>query len=184
MLALKKLIKKRLMVVYPVMIVSLLMVIFPTNVFAQEKKEAKKKQQKQGFDFYAKTPLNASLRSVVVPGWGQFFNQQKTKGCIVAGATLLSLTTAVLMSNKANSTYSDYEAKGVANDPLYDDYSTQFNTSVMFGCITAAIWVWGAVDAYLFAPSSSANLEKLGEQGLAFEIKEKQQFVLVYSKRF
>lgn len=182
MLVLKKLVKKQLILLYPVVIISFLML--PTEVFAQAQG---KWEVKDGFDFYAKTPINASLRSLVLPGWGQVFNQQKTKGYIIAGATLLSLTAAIVMYNKANDTYSEYEDKGIPDDPLYDDYSKELDTSRIFGYLTAAIWIWGVVDAYLFATSSTTTSKKHenGHSGwISFELKEREQFALVYKKQF
>ncbi len=141
----------------------------------------------EGFDFYAKTPFNAGLRSLLLPGWGQFFNQERTKGYVIAGATVLSLAAAIMMYNKANDTYNEYQDKGIRDDPLYDDYSKQLDQSRIFGYLTAGVWVWGVVDAYLFASSRDATSKvdkeiRLGR--ISFEMQRREQFALVYKKQF
>lgn len=101
----------------------------------------------RAYNFKAQTPMNAALRSLLIPGLGQFFNEQPTKGFILVGAEAASIGVAFMLHSKANSTYEDYEQK--RTDALYDDYSSQFDTANMFVYLSAAIWAWNVVDAYL-----------------------------------
>lgn len=99
------------------------------------------------YNFKAQIPMNAALRSLLIPGWGQFFNEQPTKGLILVGAEAVAIGGAFMLHSKANSTYEDYEQK--RTDTLYDDYSSQFDTANMFVYLSAAIWAWNVVDAYI-----------------------------------
>lgn len=111
--------------------------------------------REETYNFNSKSPMNASLRSLMLPGWGQFFNEQPTKGLIFAGAELIAVGTAFMMSAKANSTYSDYETKRTSS--LYDDYSSQIDTANMFVYLAAAIWAGNVFDAYLSADSGTST---------------------------
>jgi len=114
--------------------------------------------REETYNFNTKSPGNAALRSLMLPGWGQFFNEQPTKGMIFAGAELVAIGTAFMMSSKANSTYSDYETKRTSS--LYDDYSSQINTANMFVYAAAAIWVGNIIDAYLSGDSETSTPKK------------------------
>lgn len=111
--------------------------------------------REETYNFNTKSPLNAAARSLMLPGWGQFFNEQPTKGLIFAGAELIAIGTAFMMSSKANSTYSDYETK--RTNTMYDDYSSQINTANMFVYAGAAIWLGNIIDAYLSADSGTGR---------------------------
>ena len=174
---LRREIKRGLVLLYPMVIICFL--LLPANAFAQDKWKTQ-----EGFDFYAKTPMNASLRSLLLPGWGQFFNQQKTKGYIITVGALAGLTGAILMYGKANDTYSEYEDNGIPDDSLYDDYCAQLDTSRMYGYVAAAFWTWGVIDAYLFASSSTTSAKGEKKEGLVFQMQGTERFVLAYNKLF
>lgn len=110
------------------------------------------------YNFNSKSPMNAAVRSLILPGWGQFFNEQPTKGLIFAGAELIAIGTAFMMSSSANSAYSDYETQRTT--ALYDDYSSKIDTANMFVYLAAAIWMGNVVDAYLSADSGPSTPKK------------------------
>lgn len=111
----------------------------------------------QYLDLSHKTPSNAAIRSAVVPGWGQYFNGDKTRAGIVAGAEAALIVSSVIMYSKADSTYSDYERKGVPDDPLYDEYKSQKKTADILLGLAIAGWVYNIVDAYLFSPYTDSG---------------------------
>ncbi len=174
---LKRGIKKGVVLLYPMVIICFL--LLPVKAFSQDKWKTQ-----EGFDFYARTPMNASLRSLLLPGWGQFFNQQKTKGYIITAGALAGLTGAILMYSKANDTYSKYEKKKEPEHPLYDDYCEQLDTSRICGYVAAAFWTWGVIDAYLFASSSTTSAKGEKKEGLVFQMQGTERFVLAYNKLF
>ncbi|MDD5491973.1 MAG: hypothetical protein PHV60_04755 [bacterium] len=131
-----------------VLAIAIIMVISVSAVSARE----------AAYNFNTKSPSNAALRSLMLPGWGQFFNEQPTKGFIFAGAELIAVGTAFMMYSSANSTYSDYETQRTA--ALYDDYSSKVDSANMFVYAAAAIWVGNVIDAYLSADSGTSSKSK------------------------
>ncbi|MBI5554706.1 MAG: hypothetical protein HY920_02485 [Elusimicrobia bacterium] len=130
-----------------ILVIALAMAAFLSVSLASAREET--------YNFNTKSPMTAAFRSLMLPGWGQFFNEQPTKGLIFAGAELVAVGTAFMMSSKANSTYSDYETKRTSS--LYDDYSSQIDTANMFVYLAAAIWAGNVFDAYLSADSGTST---------------------------
>ncbi|MFN3967046.1 MAG: DUF5683 domain-containing protein [Endomicrobiia bacterium] len=97
----------------------------------------------------AKTPTNSAIHSAIFPGWGQYFNGQKTKGYVLMGSEIVTLTSTILLYNHAEETYKKYEEKGLRNDPLYDEYSKQMDYVYVGIAISVGIWLYSIVDAYL-----------------------------------
>jgi len=100
-------------------------------------------------DLSQKTPTNSAIRSLIFPGWGQYFNGQKTKSYILVGSEIVSLASTILLFNQAEETYKKYEEKGVKNDPLYDEYSKQMDYVYIGTALSVGIWIYAIVDAYL-----------------------------------
>jgi hypothetical protein len=49
----------------------------------------------------SKSPRGAMLRSLIIPGWGQFYNGKWFKGILVGGAELGLITNAVILNQYA-----------------------------------------------------------------------------------
>lgn len=96
----------------------------------------------------ADKPINASLRSALIPGWGQLWNEQPTKSAIVFIVFGASLAGALYYNNEADEKYKKYKNTGMVNGDYYDKYETAYNTSKIFTYVTIAAWVYGVVDAY------------------------------------
>ncbi len=131
----------------------------------------------QEFRFGDETPTNAAVRSAILPGWGQFFNQQPIKGYITGGAVAGLVTASILMYSKAESTYSDYEKKGSKDDDLYDDYKSEVRTTNILVAITAAAWIYNIVDAYVFSPYGDTDAVKKIENNRNLNISASAQEV-------
>ncbi|MBI4397255.1 MAG: hypothetical protein HY548_09180 [Elusimicrobia bacterium] len=97
------------------------------------------------------TPVNATVRSLLVPGWGQIFNGQAMKGAAFFFATGSLATGAYSADRSADKTYKDYKAKSVADDPLYDDYKVQRNRATALKAAAAGLWVYSIIDAFFVA---------------------------------
>ncbi|MDD2524280.1 MAG: hypothetical protein WCS83_02015 [Endomicrobiia bacterium] len=106
-------------------------------------------------DFSEYTAMNASVRSAIMPGWGQGWNEQTTKGWIVFGVFSLSVFGAFYYYNVAESDYEKYENMGSINGSLYNDYKSSLNTSRTLGVVAIATWVYAVVDAYIVANKKS-----------------------------
>lgn len=134
--------------------------------------------QSANLDLSARTPGNATLRSAILPGWGQWFNGQNTKAYVLGSLAVVGLAATVTLNAKAASTYSDYEKVGVVNDSLYDDYNTQQGQAMSAGLFTAAVWVYGMIDAYVVA-------ERQAKRNAGVMLyRERDGLKLAFSKRF
>ena len=111
-------------------------------------------------DFKARTSVNASIRSLALPGWGQFFNEQHGKGYIILGATILTLADSFILAAKADSAYSDYTNTGVVDGPLYAEYENQQGQAALVSYICAAVWLYAVVDAFIYGSSTDNELSK------------------------
>lgn len=91
----------------------------------------------------------ATMRSVVLPGWGQLYKGERVKGWALVGlwsATAAGAVTAHLLRSQARS---DYLA---ATDPAviterYDTFNAWHRTRTGFAIGAAAVWAFAAVDA-------------------------------------
>lgn len=129
-------------------------------------------------DFSEYTEINAALRSAVMPGWGQGWNNQKTKGWIVFGIFAASVFGTFYYLAKADGEYVSYERLGARNSSYYDDYEKDLNTSRICGTIAVATWIFAIVDAYLVAKKESKkyafekfNVDTYGKDGVMFRYK-------------
>jgi hypothetical protein len=133
-------------------------------------------------DLSEHTPLNSGLRSLVLPGWGQFFNSQKTKGYIVSCGTGLLVISSYLLYVRANNTYDDYEKIGAVNGSIYSDYETQSQDAMIVSFVAAGAWIYGVVDAYLTAKNTSHRSAKI-ENTVKINCSS-DGIKLVYQKKF
>ena len=132
-------------------------------------------------DFSEYTPTNALIRSALIPGWGQGWNEQKTKGWIVFGVFAVSVFGAFYYLNKSESDYDKYKKLGAKDSSYYDDYEKSLNTSRILGCVAVASWLYAVVDAYIFA---NKNIEKYGYRKFNFYAYGKDGFMLSYKTKF
>ncbi|MFC1546632.1 DUF5683 domain-containing protein [bacterium] len=96
-----------------------------------------------------RTEKSAIVRSLLLPGWGQFYLRQTGKGYIYSTGVILGLVGGVIAYNKAEKKYDDYENKGIKGGELYDDYVQ--NTNYMYYSFGAGalIWIYSIIDAYV-----------------------------------
>jgi hypothetical protein len=107
----------------------------------------------------AKNPTGAMLRSIFVPGWGQFYNGKWFKGILIAGTEIGLITNAVILNQwaKEASTLEDYY--------FYID-----NRNLTFWILGATI-LYSMADAYV-----DAQLYGFDESpDLSFFIKQKTE---------
>ena len=139
------------------------------------------------FDFSEKTPVNSALRSLILPGWGQFFNLQETKGYIVAGTAFVTVIGSYVLYSKANKTYEDYENLGIKNSSLYSDYETQQNQAMIVSILAVGTWIYAVADAYITANNTGYGLN--GEKSMlkidGFKIAMRNKALgVIYNKQF
>lgn len=101
-----------------------------------------------------KSPTAAVLRSLAIPGWGQYYNGQKIKAAIVLAAEIGEIGTAIYWDRQAKKT-SDPEAKFI-----YQDYRNQ---ALWFLAGTIVLSMLDAyVDAHLADFDESPSLQNPG----------------------
>lgn len=93
------------------------------------------------------TPLNASIRSTLVPGWGQSFNGEKRKGSLLFGTTVAAVALSAYFYSSSQHSYDDYKASGRVNNENYDDYTRENALTWAFGSAAAFLWVYSIVNA-------------------------------------
>lgn len=99
--------------------------------------------------------LAASWRSLVAPGWGQMYKDQRVKGAVVIAAQVLSLAALVYMQTEVNRRHDDYLALKQYGDPnvedRYQEYRRSYQTRNVVGYITLGIYFASYLDA-LYVP--------------------------------
>ncbi len=93
----------------------------------------------------------AALRSMVVPGWGQLYKGQRTKGRVLVGlwvGAVAGTATTHILRQQSRDTYLD------ATDPdevldRYDTFNQWHKTRNALVLGTAAVWVYSYVDALI-----------------------------------
>ncbi len=99
-----------------------------------------------------KNPTGAAMRSLAIPGWGQYYNGQKIKAALVLAAEAGEIGTAIYWNVRAKGT-SDPETKF-----FYQDYRNQ---ALWFLAGTIVLSMLDAyVDAHLFDFDESPSLDK------------------------
>ncbi len=94
------------------------------------------------------SPLNAGIRSAIVPGWGQWFNRQPVKATSLFIVVVGGVYGAVRLSHAANSSYDEYQSDGVRNGSKFDDYQRQKTQSEVLGGAAFLLWGYTIWDAY------------------------------------
>jgi hypothetical protein len=121
------------------------------------------------FSLPSKTTAGAFTRSLVLPGWGQVYQQKRTRAWVYSLGFIGSAAGSVFYTNKYNSAVNDYDVirdqyskaveegeilrlNKVMND-AYDDITGAENIRNLFYIGTAVIWLWNITDALLLPPA-------------------------------
>lgn len=132
-------------------------------------------------DFSEYTATNAAIRSAVMPGWGQGWNEEELKGWIVFGIFAVSVFGTFYYLNKSEGDYETYRRLGSIDSSYYDDYEKDLNTSRILGGIAIATWIFAILDAYVVADVKS---EKYAYKKFKFYAYGNDGFMVSYKTRF
>jgi tetratricopeptide (TPR) repeat protein len=98
--------------------------------------------------------LAASWRSLALPGWGQFYKKQDTKGSAFAAAQLLSLAALIYMQTETNRRHDEYLGKRAYGDPnienAYNEYRHAYQVRNVVGYVTLGIYFVNYLDALYY----------------------------------
>jgi len=129
-----------------------------------------------------KTRIKAAVRSLVVPGWGQFYSEQKTKSFIFNLLAVGSVATYLIANDNYNDKYDDYKASERAYDSTiahggsyadtrsrYQDlrenqkevYDAETIRRITIGSVIGA-WSLSVLDALFFFPQESGTFTVKG----------------------
>ncbi len=98
----------------------------------------------------SRNPSAALLRSAVLPGWGQFYNDEPLKG-VVFGTASLGLLSLLISEHIASE-----EARNNNDEPAYQLHRSRRLDLIWY---TSAAWLFGMLDAYVDAYLYSFSTE-------------------------
>ena len=150
------------------------------------------------FALSPKTRLKATLRSLVFPGWGQYYSGNKTKATILSLASWGGVLAYALADHNFSKKNDDYiwaknqfenassiedkvrfkEILDVKQREAYDaDNARRFTLAAAIG-----IWAYNVADAFFFFPSKLGQ-ESTISKNISFELK-KGRPTLVFTYNF
>ena len=92
--------------------------------------------------------FGASWRSLVLPGWGQYYKGQKARGAVVTSLQILSLATLVILQAEVNRRHNIYEGKeGNEAITAYDEYTRVWRARNAVGYVAIGIYIGAYLDA-------------------------------------
>ena len=116
-------------------------------------------------DTFVKSPWEAVLKSAILPGWGQHYNEQKLKPYIIFGLEAGFITTAVLEDKW---TWENFDkANNSANVDMKNFYLQRYeyhkNRKNLFIWWSALIYLYNLADAYVDAHLFDFDKHSKGE---------------------
>ncbi len=132
-------------------------------------------------DFSARKPFNAAVRSALMPGWGQGWNEQPTKGWITFGVFAVSVAGAFYFNSESEKKYEKYQDQGLINGDYYNDYESNRTTSQVFTFVAIGTWLYGVIDAYFTCKSQNSYPKTSSVQ--FFYDQKNDGLYLSYSKK-
>ena len=116
-----------------------------------------------------KSPMGALLRSVVFPGWGQFYNRKYLKGLVVFGAETTFITLAAIEWSRMNTHKRNFQNPDYYPDRYWEFEQFEFyeDRRNLFLWITAGIVFLSMFDAYVDAHLYNFDREKVRDLSIS-----------------
>ncbi len=144
-----------------------------------------------------KTRIKAGLRSLLIPGWGQFYCDEKTKSFMMGISTLGAVVAYVFVDNYYSNKYDDYNrannelgsARNIEDWKKYrqllderqrEAYDAENLRNVTLGIVVGA-WAYNILDAVLFFPYGEEHFFAEGSK-LTVELRENRPTLLLAKK--
>jgi len=111
----------------------------------------------------------AAWRSALIPGWGQFYKRQKTKGYLLGGAFWGSLIATGVAWLKEDQAHQDYLNSSATTDieSNYSIYNKWYKNRRTLMITTAALWAVTVGDA-MWSPYARPSLAFQPDGGVVF----------------
>ena len=100
-----------------------------------------------------KYPITAAFRSMILPGWGQFYNDKPRKGSIILGSELLmaaSTISSYILYKQSKDAYDRSTQRDVASDN-YSEMEKYAQINWVSLGLMGGIWLVAIVDSYIDA---------------------------------
>lgn len=106
-----------------------------------------------GLVMIKKYPVTAAFRSMIFPGWGQFYNDKPRKGGLILGAEILFVGSAIsnyILYKQSKAAYDRATQRDIASDKYLEmEQYAQINW-VSLGAMSS-VWLYAVIDAYIDA---------------------------------
>jgi hypothetical protein len=132
-----------------------------------------------------KSPTGALLRSIAIPGWGQFYNRKYFKSLVVFGTETTFITLAVIEWGRRNEHKRNFENLPLDNpDKAWEFEQFRFyeDRRNLFLWVTAGIVFLSMFDAYVDAQLYNFDKEKVPDLSISMISKDKVN--IQFSVRF
>jgi tetratricopeptide (TPR) repeat protein len=103
--------------------------------------EKAKKQKEQ------RTIVDPLWRAALLPGWGQFYNNQIMKGIVISAGVIVSGGLTAYSVVDENIKYNKYVNTNENHDIAYKEAEAAWNTALIWTIVTAVIYTGGLIDA-------------------------------------
>ena len=131
------------------------------------------KPMELNLDLKPKTKFKATLRSIIIPGWGQMYGGQTTKGVMLTMLAIGATGFYFIADNKYNNRLDDYQSIQTAYNTAATDsekiqiysllatakknaYDAEGRRQIAIGTV-AAVWGLGLIDILFFFPRERGN---------------------------
>ena len=107
-----------------------------------------------------KYPITAAFRSMIFPGWGQFYNDKPRKGSIILGSELLmaaSTISSYILYKQSKDAYDRSTQRDVASDN-YSEMEKYAQINWVSLGVMGGIWLYAIVDSYVDARNQIKQL--------------------------
>ncbi len=106
-----------------------------------------------GLVMIKKYPITAAFRSMILPGWGQFYNDKPKKGGIILGSELLIAVSSIssyILYKQSKTAYERATQRDLASNKYVEmDQYAQINWASL-GALSS-VWLYAIIDAYIDA---------------------------------
>jgi hypothetical protein len=131
------------------------------------------------------TRMSPLWRSVLLPGWGQFYKGQNTKGYIISISEVLLIPAGFILQSLKNTADVDVQNSRtqVLRDYYVDQANTYYNISISCFIAAAAMYIFNILDATI-SQGEKVYVEVLPDSHLKSALVEHTQTTLRLSVRF
>ncbi len=112
------------------------------------------------------------LRSAILPGWGQLYNDEVTKGTIITAAGALSLASMIYFIIDSNKKEKNYLSATQPSDIAfkYNAFNRSYHFRNISIIIFAAVWIYSQIDLIFFSnPRTSLKTVTKKMPGVSYE---------------